>query len=253
MPGMTFRTLSLPPLLVLIGALGCQAPQAPVGPTACVIHAADYESLFSQTLTRLRGVEWRMKRVDRERGIIETLPATSAHFPELWRVDSPGAYNYLESSLHTIRRAVTVRIERVDAAAGGTSHDGRASDAAAAIDAMVASDADDATPPGGAAAVAEVEAREVESQLPGTGRYRVEVEVRKERFSTPERQVTTASGTLGLFSEKTPTIYGYFRARPGDVRWIALGRDEVLERNLLDHLLRGHVREPSANVSPPAE
>lgn len=241
MPGMIFRTLSLLPSLVLIGAIGCQAPQAPVGPTACVIHAADYESLFSQTLTRLRGVEWRMKQVDRERGIIETLPATSGHFPEWWRVDSPGAYNYLESSLHTIRRAVTVRIERVDAAAGETSHGGGASDA------------DDATPPGGDAAVAEATARAVESPLPGTGRYRVEVEVRKERFSTPERQVTTASGTLGLFSEKTPTIYGYFRARPGDVRWIALGRDEVLERNLLDHLLRGHAREPAVEGSPSGE
>lgn len=215
------RTLPLHALLALAGVLGCSAPQQPTGPTADVICAADYESLFSQMLTRLRGVEWRMKQVDRERGIIETLPATSAHFPEFWRVDSPGAYNYLESSLHTIRRAVSVRIERVGSPADG---------------------APDADP-----MAAVVDCASADS---GAGRYRIEVEVRKERFSTPERQVTTASGTLGLFSEKTPTIYGYFRARPGDARWISLGRDEALERSLLNHLLRGHEREALAATEP---
>ncbi len=61
----------------------------------------------------------------------------------------------------------------------------------------------------------------------------VEVEVRKERFSAPERQVTTASSALAIYGERLPTEEGLLNARTRGEHWIDLGRDALLERDLL--------------------
>lgn len=68
--------------------------------------------------------------------------------------------------------------------------------------------------------------------------YRVDVTVEKSRYSAPERQVTTASGALGIFSERMPTEEGV-RATQGRGRhWVPLGRDGLLETALLERLAR---------------
>ncbi len=64
----------------------------------------------------------------------------------------------------------------------------------------------------------------------------VTVDVRKERYSAPERQVTTASGALGIYSETVPTYSGN-RGRAGRFEtWVPLGRDPLLEQRLLENL-----------------
>jgi hypothetical protein len=140
--------------------------------------------------------------VDRARGLIVSDPTTSAQWFEWWRADAPGGYQLLESSLHTIRRVVTVHVEPVDAA--------------------------------GTAAAASGEPLPPEER--GAGRYRLAVQVEKSRYSAPERQITTASGALQIYSESTPTVEGERGPRSRRVQWVPLGRDPLLEAFLLAKL-----------------
>jgi hypothetical protein len=59
------------------------------------------------TLGRMHFV---IEKLDAEQGIIRTEPLRGAQFFELWRRDNVGAHNTLEANLHTIRRAVELRI-----------------------------------------------------------------------------------------------------------------------------------------------
>lgn len=216
----------------VFGPVGCMRPAAPVGPTEQVVEVDDYEAFFTETVSLLRGYEWRMQRVDRPAGLIETRPATSKHFPEFWRIDSPAGYNHLESSLHTIRRTVTIRLEPLPAATEPAS----AATAESPPDSQPAS-ADAAGPEMPVAATPPAQPADEHVAAAGPSRVRLQVEVQKERYSAPERQVTTASGAFGLFSQSSPTVYGYFRNRPGEVQWVLLGRDELLEADLLGRII----------------
>ncbi len=66
--------------------------------------------------------------------------------------------------------------------------------------------------------------------------YSVAVEVDKERLNAPERQITTTSGALSLYSPRVPTVEGTRGSR--GLQWVALGRDPVLEAYLLKRLSR---------------
>ena len=68
--------------------------------------------------------------------------------------------------------------------------------------------------------------------------YRVSVEVSKYRYSAPDRQVTTASGALEIFSERLPTADGLRNARSASSGWSPLGRDGLLESALLARIAR---------------
>ncbi|MEE8170791.1 MAG: hypothetical protein V3T70_09605 [Phycisphaerae bacterium] len=58
------------------------------------------------------------------------------------------------------------------------------------------------------------------------------------RYSTPERQVTSASGALGLFSARVPTTEGERFASTADpARLVELGRDATMERRILERIL----------------
>jgi hypothetical protein len=67
-----------------------------------------------------------------------------------------------------------------------------------------------------------------------SGESRVSVRVDKQRYSAPERQVTTASGALAIYSEHLPTTEGLLASRTEGEHWIPLGRDVLLEQYLLD-------------------
>jgi hypothetical protein len=71
-----------------------------------------------------------------------------------------------------------------------------------------------------------------DTRTPGD-EFNLSVQVDKERFSSPERQVTTTSGALGIFSERLPTREGLRNAAQRGDHWVALGRDPELERYLL--------------------
>jgi hypothetical protein len=148
-----------PPLFVLTLAFlvfGCQAPLAPDGPTEMVLRIPDRDEFLDATLTLLRERDFPPERVNRADGVVLSRPSTSQQWFEFWRRDSLGAYQLFESSIHTIRRIVTVHMDPADPASPGDA-------------------------------------------------FRVGVRVEKERYSAPERQVTTASGALAIYSERLPT------------------------------------------------
>ncbi len=180
--------LSIPLLLV-----GCQAPERAVGPTTEDVPIADYEAFVDNALTVLREHDLQPEVIDRSIGLIRSEPTTSKQWFEFWRGDAPGGYQTLESSLHTIRRTVTVTV---------------------------------AAP---------------ETSSVSDGRYAVGVEVQKERFSQAQRQVTTTSGAIGVYSRRLPARSGLLPGQSNDV-WVSLGRDVLLERRLLARLIeRGPV------------
>lgn len=194
--------------------VGCQAPAQPTGPTEMVLQLPDYDAFVDASLSLLRRYEFPPDRVDRTRGLIISRPATSAQWFEFWRVDAPGGYHLLESSLRTVRRTVTVNVEPVDAASPPEAETEPVQ--------TRASFAEDVTSTGGEAAV------------PISGRFRVRVQVDKARFSAPERQITTASGAMALYSEQVPTVEGQRGPGSRGVQWIPHGRDPLLEAFFLD-------------------
>ncbi len=191
----------LPVSFVLCAAMllvGCQAPPAADGPTRMTLHIADYDTFLDDALSLLRRADYPPDYVDRSQGLIISEPATAAQWFEPWRIDAPGPYQTLEASMHTIRKRVTVRL--------------LPSGADVADDTLIEPIAD----------------------MPARGPFDVRVLVEKHRYSTPERQITTASGALSMYSNRIPTTAGV-RAR-GQHAWVSLGRDVLMEERLLDRL-----------------
>jgi hypothetical protein len=184
-------------------AFGCRTPATPTDSTAIVLHVPDYEAFWDASLSVLRRYDFPPDRVDPARGLIVSDPATSGQWFEWWRVDSQGAYQTLESSLHTMRRIVTVNLEPLD-----TEGDRPAEEGAGPL-----------------------------AETPGAGRYRLIVRVDKSRYSAPERQITTASGALAIYSERIPTTEGLRGAESRGAHWVPLGRDPLLEAYLLERLV----------------
>ncbi len=84
------------------------------------------------------------------------------------------------------------------------------------------------------------------------GRYRVTVKVEAFRHSSPERQVTTPSGALIMYSEKLPTEDGELLEPWEAVHWVRLGRDPRMEGVLLRRILN-HYSGEWAYVEQPEE
>src|SRR5262245_11916978 len=100
-------------LATLILAAGCQAPHVG-GPTETVLRIADRDAFVDATLTVLRENDFRPQQVDRNEGLAIAGPSTSAQWFEFWRRDSRGVYQSFESSLHTMRRLVILRLTPAD-------------------------------------------------------------------------------------------------------------------------------------------
>jgi len=198
----------------LAGALaGCQMSPPADGPTQISLKIPDRDAFIDQTLTLLRQRDFTPRRVDRDDGLVVSEPATSQQWFELWRHDSIGGYQLLESSIHTVRRIVTVQLDPLDA------------------------------------------------EHP-SDEFRVSVQVDKERYSAPERQVTTASGALAIYSEHLPTTEGLAASRTEGEHWVPLGRDAQLESYLLDKIgsatpgvtrLSDQLEPPPPDVEQPPE
>ncbi len=199
---------------------GCQAVPPPTGPAQMTFRVADYEDFVDETLTLMRLYDLPPEYVDRRAGLILSRPTTRGQWFEPWRVDSRGGYQMLESSLHTIRSVVTIHLDRVSSDAPGQD---------AETPASASLPASTATLPAG------VSTMPVASEEPIGGVYRVTVQVDKQRYSSPERQVTTASGALAIYSERLPTTEG-LRADRAQVDWVPLGRDALLEEFLLTRI-----------------
>jgi hypothetical protein len=206
--------LALLPGLVAV-MCGCQAPGQPTGPTATTLRIPDHDAFLDDSLSLLRRYDLQPEYVDRSNGVIVTKPTTSGQWFEWWRVDSQGGYQTLESSLHTTQRRVTVSVEPLDGGAQAAANESAAGQPAASLS------------PSASSAPADVAS--------APARYRVAVRVDKSRYSAPERQVTTASGALGIYSERLPTTEG-LKTKGHSVQWVPLGRDPLLEAFLLQKL-----------------
>ena len=167
--------------LTLVG--GCQAPPQANGPTRAIVRVSDRDAFLDSMMTVLREHDFPPDQLDRRGGTLVTEPSTSGQWFEIWRSDVHGAYQILESSLHTLRRIVTVHVSP--------------------------------------------------SVADGEDAYDLVVEVDKQRLSAAERQITTSSGLLSIYSERVPTIEGKRGAGSALVRWIDAGRDVLLENYLL--------------------
>jgi hypothetical protein len=210
-------------ILVAITLPGCQAPVPPSGPTQIVLHVPDYDAFVDASLSVLRRYEFTPDRVDRSHGLIISQPTTSGQWFEWWRVDSLGGYQTLESSLHTTRRIVTVNIQPVSAGEdrAGESREGGLQEGGLREGGLRAGESREGEAP---------------AEPPTGGTFRVTVQVNKSRFSAPERQVTTPSGALVLYSAKTPTTEGLAGPQSRGLHWVPLGRDGLLESFFLGKL-----------------
>ncbi len=208
-------------------ATGCRAPAQPVGPTEIVLHLPDYDAFVDSTLSTLRLYDFPPDYVDRQRGVIVSKPTTAGQWFEIWRKDVPSPYLRLESSLHTIHQIVTVQIQ----SAAAPSAEEAAAGAAPVAPSPAQPPVTEATAPG------EEETPPAEGQPAphGAGRYLVSVRVDRSRLTTPERQVTTPSGALAMYSRRMPTVEGV-RATARDEQWVPLGRDGLLEADILASL-----------------
>ncbi len=227
-------------------AAGCRAP-AVGGPTTATLYVSDYDRFFDDTMSVLRRYDFPPDRADRPHGVIVTQPATSAQWFEFWRSDARGGFQALESNLQTIHRTVTVTLEPLDTPARAAMQP-PSPETEPAIPSGAALE-----PPTAPADRATLIPAEVTG--PGGGTYRVEVRVEKARHSSPPRQITTASGALSLYSERTPTIAGTRGAQTRIVQWVPIGRDPLLEDFLLKKLLKIREGAPvsaSSDLAPEA-
>ena len=97
------------PLVAMAALCGCHRAEPPVELTSQNLEFADkqeYEAFFEQCVDVLRRYGFELDRVDKLAGVITTFPETSEHFFEFWRRDVDTSYDWLESSLTTIRRRV---------------------------------------------------------------------------------------------------------------------------------------------------
>jgi hypothetical protein len=195
---------------------GCQAPAQPTGPAEIVLQLHDYDAFVDASLSLLHRYDIPPDRVDRTRGLIISRPTTSAQWFEWWRVDVPGGYQLLESSIATMQRTVTIHIDPL----GVTS--APAAETQATQPRLLPAD--------GITNAAE------EKATPISGRFRVRVQVDKTRLSAPERQITTASGAMSMYSVRTPTVEGQRGKGSRGVEWVPHGRDALLEAFFIDQL-----------------
>ena len=73
---------------------------------------------------------------------------------------------------------------------------------------------------------------------PAEATARITVTVPRQTFATPERQFNSSSAALRVFGEELPGVRGEPYLTKQDDYWIDDGRDGMMERRLLDRILR---------------
>lgn len=179
------------------GFTGCTAPEVAVEPTRVVLDISDYDGFINGALSVLRRHDFSPEYVDRTRGTIISSPTTSAQWFEFWRIDAPGPYQRLESSLHTVRRSVRVNVEPV---AGEST-------------------ASPATQPAGGRYAVTVRVDKARYTAPER-----QITTTSGALALFNPRVPTASGARGAASLR-------------ETGWVPLGQDAVLEEMLLRRML----------------
>jgi hypothetical protein len=211
-------TIFAPPAIFCL--CGCESPPKTDAPTELYVRISDRGAFVDQTLTQLRKRDFQPRFVDRREGLILAGPTTSAQWFEPWRIDSRGGYQAFESSLHTIRRTVTVRLAPTGAKPPASSF----------------SPASMPPTTGPSTPGVIVSGDSAPASAPACGDFRLSVQVEKERYSAPERQATTALGAMAIYNERIPTTEGLRMSRAAGEHWVPLGRDVLLEAYLLERI-----------------
>lgn len=95
-------------LALAVAGQGCSKP-ASIPPEPLLVQA-EPDQLWQLCQTELKQRGFRLDRVDRRSGMIETYPLTSKQWFEFWRQDVVTDHDVAESSLHTIRRRVYLAV-----------------------------------------------------------------------------------------------------------------------------------------------
>jgi hypothetical protein len=196
--------------LVLIAGLAAAAIAAAAGcrpaaePTNPIIVASHDRLLIRQQITEmLEDMFFEVERPPRDPERIDTLPLVSAHPTEFWRPDVRTLEDKVESSLHTVRRTVTIFLR--DPAQG------------------------EASPSAPVAAPA----------APANSGLSIEVIVRKERLAIAGALNATSAGDMySVYSGRIRALEDYEAHYGVGETWVDHGRDAALEQYLLKHILK---------------
>ena len=110
------RTFLLVPITVAVGLnAGCLRPNSDIHPidqpkTSMSMANQDTDCVWEAIQETLRRRGFRLDRVDREAGIVTTMPETSQHFFEVWRRDVNTRADFWDASLNPTRRWVEVHV-----------------------------------------------------------------------------------------------------------------------------------------------
>lgn len=110
------QALTLVPItLLMILTAGCLGPHHANEPldmaqTRASVTNQSTDCLWESIQETLRRGGYRLDRVDREAGIVTTLPESSQHFFEVWRRDVNTRADFWEATFNPIRRWVEVQM-----------------------------------------------------------------------------------------------------------------------------------------------
>jgi hypothetical protein len=105
----TLRFLAISGFVLMLS--GCQRPVPPAEPEpqALMVEKDQYDLAWDETLEVLNEHYFIPDRQDRRAGLVVTHPTLSKQWFEFWRDDAQGSYQVCESSMHSIRRIVSVK------------------------------------------------------------------------------------------------------------------------------------------------
>lgn len=176
----------------------------------------------------LAQMQFEIEKFDPEAGYIKTRPLEGAQFFEFWRSDNAGAYNWLLSNLHSVRRTVEIILRRSqDAGYGGRSDEALAKQSS--ID-----DKRETTDP-----FSVVPSPPTLPQKPELRRMNeLSCTVQIQRLSMPEQQVTSSARAYAMFTRSAPGLQTLVLnpEQQRDMAWIDLGRDKELENEIIKRI-----------------
>ena len=111
-PAMT--KIHIPFIVIALSALaliGCTDKRLPQW-DAVAADNASFDQVWDACLASLEDRSFQVDRRDRRFGLIVSEPVVGKQFFEFWRNDTADSDELLNSSLHTIRRVVTIRIAK---------------------------------------------------------------------------------------------------------------------------------------------
>ena len=155
----------------------------------------------------LAQMHFEIEKLDPEAGYIKTRPLEGAQFFEFWRSDNAGAYNWLLSNLHSVRRTVEIILRSSqDASYGGRSDEVLTKQSS--ID----------------------DKRETTDELSCI--------VQIQRLSMPEQEVTSSARAYAMFTRSSPGLQTLVLnpEQQKDMAWIDLGRDKELENEIIKRI-----------------